>query len=73
MNFKGFEENPYNLAVLRIRIQGVKYQPKTFFTPESKIWTFEKREIIKISSFLNGFGIKIFEKNKKKNSEIIFC
>jgi len=37
---------------------------------------FEKREIIKISSFLNGslsFRIKICEKNKTKNLKIIFC
>ena len=27
---------------------------KTFFTPKPQIWTFEKREIIKFSSCLNG-------------------
>jgi len=48
---------------LTSRIQGVKYQPKTAKK------TFEKREIIKISSFLNGsssFRINISEKNKTK-------
>jgi len=42
----------------RIRIQVVKYQPKTakknFFTPEPKSELLKIREIIKISSFLNG-------------------
>ena len=36
-----------------------------FFTPKTQLWTFEKKEIIKISSFLNGsssFRIKISEK-----------
>ena len=54
---------------IRIRIQGVKYQTKTakknFFTPKTQIWKFEKREIIKMSWFLNGsssFMIKISEK-----------
>ena len=38
---------------------------KTFFTPKPQIWTFEKREIIKFSSCLNGsssFRIKTSEK-----------
>ena len=38
---------------------------KIFFSLRPQIWTFEKKEIIKISSFLNGsssFRIKISEK-----------
>ena len=49
---------------------------KNFFTPKTKISTLKKREIIIISSFLNGsssFRIKICEKNKTKNLKIIFC
>ena len=59
-----------------IRIQGLKNQPKTakknFFT-HKLIRTFEKRVIIKLSSFLNGsssFRIKISEKNKTKNFKL---
>ena len=50
----------------RIRIQGAKYQPKTLKT---QIWTNEKREIIKISWFLNGIklALKKAKKNKTKN------
>ena len=54
----------------RIRIQGVKYQPKTAkknFYPKTQILTFEKREI---SSFLNdpsSLRIKICEKKLTKN------
>jgi len=42
--------------------------------PKSEL--LKKREIIKISSFLNGsssFRIKIREKNKTKYLKIIFC
>jgi len=53
----------------RIRIQWVKYQPKTtkttFFTPK----LLKKSKIIKISSFLTGlssFRIRTSEKNKTK-------
>ena len=67
-----------SFAVLRIRIQGVKYQPKTekkpfillnniLLNPKSEL--LKKREITKISSFLNdlsSFRIKICEKNAKK-------
>ena len=56
-----------------MRIQGAKYQPKTAknknFTLKTQVWTIEKREIIKISWFLNGsssLSIKICEKNKDK-------
>ena len=52
---------------IRIRIQGVKYQPKTakknFFTPKTQLWTFEKK--IKISSILNGSSSKDTNKRKK--------
>ena len=59
---------------MRIRIQGVKYQPKTekktfFLLLKPKSELLKKREIIKISSFLNGsssFRIKISEKIKQK-------
>jgi len=53
--------------------QGVKYQPKTkkktflLLNPNSELL---KKEIIKISSYLNGFSsfrIKTIEKNKTKN------
>jgi len=63
----------------RIRIQGVKYQPKTtkktflLLKPKSELM---KKEIIKISSFLNGsssFRIKISEKNKTIKLKIICC
>ena len=56
-----------------MRIQGVKYQPKTakknilHQNPKSELL---KKDIIKISSILNGsssFRIKIKEKNKTKN------
>ena len=68
---------PGKYADPRIRIQGAKYQPKnckkkTFFTSKSKIWTLKKREIIKISSFLNGSSscrIKICEKKLNKKFE----
>ena len=67
-HWKGLYKLQLILAVIRIRIrkildswiriQGVKYQPKTakknFVTPKTQIWTLEKREIIKISSFING-------------------
>ena len=48
--------DPQKYGDPRIRTQGVKYQPKTtkkIFTPEphSKLWN---KEIVKISSFLNG-------------------
>ena len=46
----------------RIRIQGAKYQPKTLKT---QIWTNEKREIIKISWFLNGSLSFSIKKRKK--------
>ena len=42
---------------------------KKIFTPKIQIWTFEKGETIKISSFLNGlssFRIKTSEKIKQK-------
>ena len=45
---------------------------KKKFTLTTQIWTIEKREIIKISWFLNGspsIRIKISEKNKTKNFE----
>jgi len=57
---------------IRIRIQGIKYQPKTakksflLQNPKSELL---KKKIIKISSFLNGsssFRIKISEKIKPK-------
>ena len=50
----------------RIRIQGIKYQPKTVLLKNPKFDLLKKREIIKISSFLNGsssFRIKICEKH----------
>ena len=46
-----------------------KNSKKNFFTPKTQFWTFVKREIIKISSFLNGsssFRLKLSEKNKTK-------
>ena len=57
----------------------IKYQPKTAkktFLIQNSNLNFWKREIIKISSFLNGssnFRIKISEKNKTKNLKIILC
>jgi len=57
---------------IRIRIQGLKYQPKTakktFLHLKPKSELLIKREIIKISLFLNGssiFRIKISEKKNK--------
>ena len=47
-----------------------KTEKKIVFSPKPQILTFQKREIIKISSFLNGsssFRIKISEKNKTEN------
>ena len=55
-------------ADLRIRIQGVKHQPKTLCS-QTKNLNCKKREIIKISSSLNGslsFSIKIREKARDK-------
>ena len=55
-----------------------KYQPKTAkknFTPKTQFLTFDKKEMIKISSFLNGswsFWIKISEKNKQKIWKLFF-
>ena len=58
-----------------IRIQGVKYQSKTakkktFLLLKSKFELLKKREIIKMSSFLNGLSEKNLNKkfkNLKKN------
>jgi len=69
---------PQKYADPRILIQGVKYQPKTskktflLLKLNSKLL---KKEIIKISSFLNGsssFRIRISEKNQTKNLKKIF-
>ena len=64
---------------IRIRIQGglisTKNSKKIFFTPKLQIWTFERREIIKTSSFLNGsssFRIKISEKIEQQILKV-FC
>ena len=46
-----------------------KLKKKNLFTPKTQIFTFEKREIIKISLFLNGFRIKIREQIKWKFSK----
>ena len=76
MDPQGFgflDPDPQKYADPRIRIKGVKYQ--NFFTPKTKIRTFEKKRDYKISSFLNGsssFRIKICEKNKTKNLKIYF-
>ena len=60
---------PQKYADPRTRIQGVKYQPKTakkeILLKKPKADFFFKREIIRISSFLNGstsLRIKISEK-----------
>ena len=67
-DFDFLDPDPQKYADPRIRIQGVKYQAKTATkkTAKPQIWTFEKREIIKISLFLNGFRIKMSEKNIAK-------
>ena len=76
-DFGFLDPDPQKYADPRIRIQEVKYQPKTtknyFFTPETQIWAFEKKRDYKnVSFFLNGsssFRIKISEKiyNKFEN------
>ena len=47
-DFGFLDPDPQKYADPRIRIQGVKYQPKTakkiFFTPKPQIWTFEKKD-----------------------------
>ena len=73
-DFGFLDLDPQKYADPLIRIQKVKYQPKTFLLlkPNSGLL---KKEIVKIFSFLNGsssFRIKISEKNKTKNLKIIF-
>jgi len=54
----------------------IKNCKKNFLLLKPKSELLKKREIIKISSFLNGsssFRIKISGKNKTKNLKIIFC
>jgi len=72
--------DPQKYADPRIQIQGAKYQPKTakktvlLLNPKSEL--LKKRDIIKISTFLNGslsFRIKTSEKNETKSLKIIFC
>ena len=78
-DFGFLESDPQKYANPRIRIQGAKYQPKTErkkITLKTQIWNIKKREIIKISWFLNGsssFSIKISETNKTKNLKILLC
>jgi len=68
-DFGFLDPNPQRYADPLLRIKGVKYQPKTekktFLLLKPKSELLKKREIIKISSFLNGsssFRIKISEK-----------
>jgi len=68
-DFGFLDPDPQKYADPRIRIQGVKYQPKTakktFLLLKPKSELLKKREIIKIASFLNGsssFRIKICER-----------
>ena len=61
-----------------IRIQGVKYQPKTakknFLTPKTQIWIFEIKRRLKIFPHIwIVLGGKNKRKNKTKNLKIIFC
>jgi len=51
-----------------------KKLPNTKFTLKPQIWTFEKRQIIKMSWFLNGsssLSIKISEKRLFENSALL--
>ena len=64
--------DPQKYADPRIRIQGVKYQPKTekktFLLLNPSYELLKKERLKKISSFLNGlssFRIKISEKKKQ--------
>ena len=64
VRFGFLDPDPFKYADPRIRIQGGQN-----ITLKPQIWTIKKREIIKISGFLNGsssFSIKISEKYKKK-------
>ena len=75
-DFGFLESDPQKFADPWIRIQGAKYQPKTakkavlLLKSKSELL---KKEIIKMSSFLNGssrFRIKIYEKKiKQKQGE----
>ena len=51
-----------------IRIQGVKYQPKTakknFFTPKPQIWTLKKRD--HKNFLISEWFIKFYDKNKRE-------
>ena len=71
--------DPQKYAGPRIRIQGVKNQPKIvkkktlILNPKSEL--LKEREIIQISSFLNGlssFRIKISENLKEMTGSIFF-
>ena len=53
----------------KILTKNCKENPFLLLKPKSEL--LKKREIIKVSSFLNGFRIKISE--KKSNLKIIFC
>jgi len=73
------DRDPYKYADPRIRIQGgqnIKKNIQKKFTLKPQNWTIKRREIIKISGFLNGSSsssIKISEKYKKKfeNSDLL--
>ena len=55
-DFSFLDPDPQKYSDPRIRIRGAKYQQKTAkkITLKPQIWAIEKREIIKISWFLNG-------------------
>ena len=48
-DFDFLDSDPQKYADSRLRIEGVKYQPKTtkknFFTPKTQIWTFQKERL----------------------------
>ena len=66
------DPDPQKCADPRIQVQGVKYQPKTaeknFFTPKTKICTFEKKR--DYTNFpISEWFIKVWDKNMRKKNK----